>query len=78
MSVTAYGFRGEDRTDYVSVLGGDGDYHDVPVHWVEYLPVERTSRMSVAESSAAAESLRAQKAQASAAAFRRTILSLVR
>ena len=77
VSVTAYGFRGEDRTDYVSVLGGDGDWHDVPVPWVEYLPVERTSEMSVAESSAAAENLRAQEPQAKAAAFRRTILSLV-
>ena len=78
VAVTAFGFRGEDRTDYVSVFGGDGDWHDVPVPWVEYLPVKRTSSMSVAESSAAAENLRAQKSQAKAAAFRRTILSLAR
>ena len=43
---------------------------------VEYLPVARTSWMSVAESSAAAENLRTKKPQATAAAYRRTILSL--
>ena len=78
VAVTAYGFRGEDRTDHVSVWGGDGRPHDVPVHWVEYLPVKRTSAMSVAESSDAAKSLRARKPATTAAAFRRTILSLVR
>ena len=43
---------------------------------VEYLPVARTSWMSVAESSAAVKSLREQKTQAKASAFRRTILSV--
>ncbi|MBP5320470.1 MAG: hypothetical protein J6334_05745 [Kiritimatiellae bacterium] len=49
LTVTAYGFRGESRVDYVRVWGGDGCPHDVPVEWVEYLPVERTSRLSVSE-----------------------------
>ena len=43
VEVTAYGFRGEDRVDHVSVYGGDGRFHSVPVPWVEYLPVQRTS-----------------------------------
>lgn len=47
VSVTAYGFRGEDRVDFVPVYGGDGKYHDVAVHWVEYLPVERTSEIEI-------------------------------
>lgn len=49
VAVTAYGFRGESRTDWVSVYGNDGHSHDVPVEWTEYLPVERTSSMVVTE-----------------------------
>ena len=43
VAVTASGFRGEDRVDYVSVHGGDGNWHEVPVEWTQYLPVSRTS-----------------------------------
>ena len=49
VSVTAYGFRGERRTDYISKYGGDGCWHDVPVHWIKYIPVERTSPFVVRE-----------------------------
>lgn len=49
VSVTAYGFRGEQRTDYVSKYGGDGHWHDVPVHWVKYIPVQKTSPFVVRE-----------------------------
>ncbi len=49
VSVTAYGFRGEERTDYVSKHGGDGRWHDVPVHWTEYIPVQKTSPFVVRE-----------------------------
>ena len=49
IAVTAHGFRGIEHTEYVSVHGGDGKYHDVPVRWIEYLPVERTSCMVVSE-----------------------------
>ena len=47
VSVTASGFRSEDRLDYVCVLGGDGSYHRVPVHWHEYFSVERSAEMLV-------------------------------
>jgi hypothetical protein len=47
--VTAYGYRGEDRTDYVSVRGGDGHNHKVRVDWVEYLDVQHESDMVVKE-----------------------------
>lgn len=47
--VTSCGYRGEPRVEWVSVYGGDGEYHDVPVHWTEYLPVKRTSRIVVSE-----------------------------
>ena len=49
VSVIAYGYRGENRVDYVSVRGGDGNYHNVRVDWVEYLGVERASNMIVKE-----------------------------
>ena len=47
VSVTAYSFDTVDQVDYVSVYGGDGRYHSVPVPWVEYIPVERTSEMAL-------------------------------
>lgn len=47
VDVTAYGYRGEERVDYVRVHGGDGRWHDVPVEWTEYLPVSRTTRVLV-------------------------------
>lgn len=49
VSVTAYGFRGEKHTDYISKYGGDGCWHDVPVHWIKYIPVQKTSPFVVRE-----------------------------
>lgn len=39
MDVSAHGYRVEERIDYVTKWGNDGNYHEVPVHWDEYLPV---------------------------------------
>lgn len=47
VSVTAYGYRGDPRVDYVPMLGGDGRVHQVPVPWTEYIPVERSSTIVV-------------------------------
>ena len=47
VSVTAHSYRAEDRLDFVPVLGGDGQMHLVPVHWVEYLPIRKTTDMAV-------------------------------
>ncbi|MCQ2397259.1 MAG: hypothetical protein MJ106_06145, partial [Lentisphaeria bacterium] len=49
IAVTAHGYRGEERVEYVGKWGGDGKYHEVPVHWIEYLPVERTSHIQLSE-----------------------------
>lgn len=49
VAVTANGFRGEHRVDHVSKLGGDGNWHKVPVKWVEYIPVQRTSTLTIRE-----------------------------
>ncbi len=47
--VTAHGFRGEAVVDYVSKLGGDGHWHNIPVKWTNYLPVQRTSSLETRE-----------------------------
>ena len=49
VKVTAYSYATEDRIDYVPVYGGDGRWHNVPVPWIEYIPLERTSAMAMAE-----------------------------
>ena len=49
VAVTAQGYCGLDRVDFVKTYGGDGAYHDVPVHWTEYRPVEKTSSIVVSE-----------------------------
>ena len=53
VSVTAHGFRGVEHTEYISKHGGDGRWHDVPVHWTEYIPVRRTSPFVVRETNEA-------------------------
>ena len=45
--VHAYSFAAENRLDFVPTLGGDRRMHLVPVPWVEYIPVRRTSEMTV-------------------------------
>ena len=45
--VTAYSFKGIDRVEYVPVHGGDGHMHNVPVHWIEYIPVNKVTPMVV-------------------------------
>ncbi len=49
VQVTSHGFKGVERRTYVSVWGGDGKCHEVPVDWIEYLPVERTASFSLQE-----------------------------
>lgn len=45
--ITAYSYDIAGRTDFVSVYGGDGHFHDVPVEWDEYLPLETTNRFYI-------------------------------
>lgn len=47
--VTASGYRKEGRVLYVSVAGGDGHIHQVPVHWDEYFSVRNGADMLVQE-----------------------------
>lgn len=36
-----------ERVDIISKLGGDGHYHDIPVHWIEYIEVDGENHMAV-------------------------------
>lgn len=45
--ISAHSFQGIDRIEYVSVYGRDGHYHDVPVPWVEYLPIQKDTAFAV-------------------------------
>ncbi|MDR1191130.1 MAG: hypothetical protein LBK60_05605 [Verrucomicrobiales bacterium] len=47
LTVTAHGFVGEPRRTYVETFGGDGRWHDVPVDWIEYIPVARESSLHI-------------------------------
>lgn len=49
-AVSSSSFRGESRVDYVSMMGGDGCVHSVPVPWIEYFPLTRTSELLVRKS----------------------------
>ena len=77
IAVTAHGYRGAERVDYVDVRGGDGDWHEVPVRWIEYLPVRRTSRMCLSERSTPSDAFKQRAAASRASAFRRSILSFL-
>ena len=47
VAVTAYSYSAHRRTDFVTMMGGDGKLHSVPVHWIEYLPEQKTTLMTV-------------------------------
>lgn len=47
VTIKSYGYRGENRTDFVSVFGGDGRTHQVPVNWIEYFPVTKKTNIAV-------------------------------
>lgn len=47
VEVKAYAYDTLNHVDYISVYGGDGRWHDVPVEWVEYIPIEKTSKMKI-------------------------------
>ncbi|QNM93868.1 hypothetical protein H9M94_01160 [Mycoplasma sp. Pen4] len=43
VQIKSYGYRTEERVDYIMQKGGDGNIHTIPVPWIEYLPVTRTT-----------------------------------
>jgi len=75
VAVTAHGYKGVARIDYQNVHGGDGNWHKVAVEWIEYLPVDRTSDVTVSEGSKSTDLLRRTFEASPAAIFRRSIYS---
>lgn len=49
IEATAHGFYTEPRVSYVPMYGGDGNWHQVPVEWEEYLPISNTTTLMVRE-----------------------------
>ena len=47
VTVRAHSFEGIPRVEYVTVMGGDGHPHAVPVHWTEYLPLVQDTPISI-------------------------------
>ena len=47
INIHVWGYKTIERTDYVSKYGGDGRWHDVPVHWTEYIMVDKNSTIEV-------------------------------
>lgn len=53
--ITAYSYDIAPQVDLVAVYGGDGRYHDVPVEWSEYLPLEMENHFFVSSAETAGE-----------------------
>lgn len=49
VGVTAHSYETFDRVEIVRVMGGDGRFHDVPVHWTEYSPLENSGTFVVGD-----------------------------
>lgn len=75
VEVTAFGYCGEDRVDYEDVYGVDGNWHSVPIEWVEYLPVEKTTSMFVSENEESATGFGYGFMNSADALYRRSIYS---
>ena len=58
MRVKASGFGSVERIHHVSVRGGDGRSHQVPVRWDEYFDVENSVDMLVQETAPSDEASR--------------------
>ena len=48
--INAHSFKAVKRVDYVNKIGGDGRIHTIPVEWIEYLPVMKSSVMEARDS----------------------------
>lgn len=49
INISSFSYDIEKRTDHVSVYGDDGRWHNVPVEWDEYIPLESSNNFYVCE-----------------------------
>ncbi len=47
VNAKCYSFKGVERTTYVPRTASDGSVHNVPVHWVEYFPLEKDNVVKI-------------------------------
>lgn len=47
--ITAHSFQGLNRTIYIPTMCSNGRMYDVPVNWIEYIPLEQETPMEVKE-----------------------------
>jgi hypothetical protein len=47
VTVSAFGYKTEERVDYITKFGGDGRNHIIPVRWTEYIPVSTDTNISI-------------------------------
>ncbi len=47
INVTAYGYKGIPRVDYVSKRAGNGGVYEVPVEWIEYIPIQKDTHLEM-------------------------------
>lgn len=47
LHVVSFGYKRVPRVDYVTKFGGDGKMHTIPVHWDEYISVDRASNVEI-------------------------------
>ena len=71
VQVAAHGYKGIERTTYVSVYGRDGRNHDVSVDWVEYIGVEQDSHMVVCEKTNLREDAETQQSATDASSWQK-------
>ncbi len=45
--IHCYSYHTTEMVDYISVHGGDGCYHDVPVHWIKYDEVDSDNQIGI-------------------------------
>lgn len=46
-NIHSYGFEKVPRVEYVTKMGGDGHLHTIPVHWFEYILVEKDTPIAM-------------------------------
>jgi len=62
-NITAHSFEGIERVTLVPVRAQDGKIHDVPVTWIEYLPISKTTSFAVTDAEQNLNGYREEKAK---------------
>ncbi len=47
VEVMSKSYKEVQRTDYISVRAGNGKYYDVPINWIDYVPLTSTGKMEL-------------------------------